>query len=58
MLKSSDTDGTLLKYIAPILNHEHELPYLINKNNSFFKSLEIVSQKSNAICKKINITDQ
>ena len=29
----------------------------INKNNSFFKSLEIVSQKSNAICKKINITD-
>lgn len=31
MLKSSDTDGTLLKYIAPILNHEHELPYLIIK---------------------------
>ena len=39
MLKSSDTDGTLLKYIAPILNHEHELPYLINKNNSCYNKI-------------------
>ena len=32
MLKSSNTDGTLLKYIAPLLNHEHQLPIIIKDN--------------------------
>ncbi len=33
ILKSSSTDGCLIKYLAPILNNEHELPCII-KNNS------------------------
>lgn len=32
MLKSSNTDGALLKYIAPLLNHEHQLPIIIKDN--------------------------
>lgn len=32
MLKSSSTDGALLKYIAPLLNHEHQLPIIIKDN--------------------------
>ena len=32
MLKSSNTDGTLLKYIAPLLNHEHQLPIILIEN--------------------------
>lgn len=44
MLKSSFTDGALLKYIVPILNHEHKLPSLINKDilcyNNIFSLIE------------------
>ena len=32
MLKSSNTDGVLLKYIAPLLNHQHQLPIIIKDN--------------------------
>ena len=32
MLKSSNTDGALLKYIAPLLNHEHQLPIILKDN--------------------------
>lgn len=32
MLKSSSTDGALLKYIAPLLNHEHQLPIILKDN--------------------------
>lgn len=39
MLKSYDTDGALLKYIAPLLNHEHELPIIIQDNIECYKSI-------------------
>lgn len=39
MLKSYTTDGTLLKYIAPILNHNHELPILIKDDISCYDKL-------------------
>ena len=39
MLKSYDTDGALLKYIAPILNHEHELPIIIQDNIECYKKI-------------------
>ena len=39
MLKSLDSDGTLLKYIAPILNGNHELPIKINKDNIGYSNL-------------------
>lgn len=32
MLKSAVTDGCLIKYFAPILNNEHQLPLIIKKN--------------------------
>ena len=32
MLKSSNTDGVLVKYIAPLLNHQHQLPIIIKDN--------------------------
>ena len=32
MLKSSNTDGALLKYIAPLLNHKHQLPIILKDN--------------------------
>ena len=32
MLKSSNTDGALLKYSAPLLNHEHQLPIILKDN--------------------------
>lgn len=42
MLKSLDTDGTLLNYISPILNGNHELPIKINKDSSgYYKLLNI-----------------
>lgn len=44
MLKSSNTDGALLKYIAPILNHKHELPIIIKESfpgyNKLFNVIE------------------
>ena len=54
MLKSIDTDGTLLKYISPILNGNHELPIKINKDtsgyykllNTFKNIVECYSEKS------------
>lgn len=39
MLKSSNTDGTLLKYIAPILNTQHELPIMIKEDAECYKKL-------------------
>ena len=39
MLKSYDTDGALFKYIAPILNHEHELPIIIQDNIECYKKI-------------------
>lgn len=39
MLKSSNTDGVLLKYIAPLLNHEHKLPIIIKDNISCYSKI-------------------
>ena len=39
MLKSSNTDGVLLKYIAPLLNHEHQLPIIIKDNISCYSKI-------------------
>lgn len=39
MLKSSNTDGTLLKYIAPLLNHEHQLPIIIKENTDCYDKI-------------------
>jgi len=33
ILKSAITDGCLIKYLAPILNNEHELPKIINSSS-------------------------
>ena len=43
MLKSSNTDGTLLKYIAPLLNHEHQLPIILKDNiNCYPKIFDVI----------------
>ena len=43
MLKSSNTDGVLLKYIAPLLNHEHQLPIIIKDNiNCYSKIFNVI----------------
>ncbi len=43
MLKSSNTDGTLLKYIAPLLNHEHQLPIILKDNiECYYKILDVI----------------
>ena len=39
MLKSSSTDGALLKYIAPLLNHEHQLPIIIKDNTTCYSKI-------------------
>ena len=39
MLKSSTTDGALLKYISPILNHEHELPTFIKGTSPCYNTI-------------------
>lgn len=42
MLKGIDTDGSLLKYIIPILNGNHELPIKIDKkDNCYHRTLTI-----------------
>lgn len=48
ILKSSITDGCLIKYLAPILNNEHELPCII-KNNSLGHK-EILNCLRNILC--------
>lgn len=40
MLQSALTDGCLIKYIAPILNNENELPLIINKNNEGYEEIK------------------
>lgn len=43
MLKSSNTDGVLLKYIAPLLNHQHQLPIIIKDNiNCYSKIFNVI----------------
>ena len=39
MLNSAVTDGCLIKYFAPILNNEHQLPTLIKKNSKGYGEL-------------------
>lgn len=39
MLNSAVTDGCLIKYFAPILNNEHQLPILIKKNSKGYDEL-------------------
>ena len=39
MLKSSSTDGALLKYIDPLLNHEHQLPIIIKDNTTCYSKI-------------------
>ncbi len=39
MLKSAITDGCLIKYFAPILNNEHQLPLIIKKNSKGYDEL-------------------
>ena len=40
MLKSSNTDGALLKYIAPLLNHEHQLPIILKDNIDCYSKID------------------
>lgn len=45
MLNSAVTDGCLIKYFAPILNNEHELPLIINQNSKgYTELLAIIAQ--------------
>lgn len=39
MLNSAFIDGCLIKYFAPILNNEHQLPLLIKKNSTGYNEL-------------------
>lgn len=39
MLKSANTDGCLLKYIAPIINNLHELPLIITKDLPYYNDI-------------------
>ena len=39
MLNSAVTDGCLIKYFAPILNNEHQLPLIIKKNSKGYDEL-------------------
>lgn len=39
MLKSAQTDGCLIKYLAPIINNEHELPILIQKTSNGYDEI-------------------
>ena len=39
MLNSALTDGCLIKYLAPILNNQHELPLTLNKNSKGYNEI-------------------
>lgn len=39
ILNSATTDGCLIKYFAPILNNEHQLPLIINRDCSGYKEI-------------------
>ncbi|NLK93689.1 MAG: AraC family transcriptional regulator [Clostridiales bacterium] len=39
MVQSSLTDGCLIKYIAPLLNKNHTLPTILNKNSLGYKEI-------------------
>ncbi len=39
MLNSAVTDGCLIKYFAPLLNNEHQLPILIKNNSKGYNEL-------------------
>lgn len=39
MLNSAVTDGCLIKYFAPILNNEHQLPLIIKKGSEGYEEL-------------------
>ena len=45
MLNSAVTDGCLIKYFAPILNNEHQLPLIIKKNSKGYDELFITITK-------------
>lgn len=52
ILKSAITDGCLIKYFAPILNNEHELPKIIKKSSLGYDEIlnclkDIISTYSN-----------
>lgn len=42
MLKSSSADGSVIQYIAPILNHKHEFPLLIDKSYDIYNELHTI----------------
>lgn len=45
MLNSATADGCLIKYFAPILNNEHQLPILIKKNSKGYNELYHIISK-------------
>lgn len=45
MLNSAITDGCLIKYFAPILNNEHQLPIIIKKESTGYNELLTTLEK-------------